>query len=113
MELNHYTVFSSDERRVTTAGFRGGRVTAVFAELELDLRAAETPGFPAVIDLRTVFAETTITVPNDWNVDVRLSTPLCEFRDRRSVRVAGEGSAGGPDLVLTGFGVISEITLRG
>ena len=113
MKLNHYTILSSDERRVTSTAFEGGKVTAVLSELELDLRGAETPGFPSVVDMRTLFAETTITVPDDWNVDVRLSTPLCEFRDRRAVRATGEGSTGGPDLVLTGFGVLSEITLRG
>ncbi|EMA50024.1 MULTISPECIES: LiaF domain-containing protein [Halococcus] len=113
MELNHYAVFSSDERRIATAEFRGGRVTAVLSEFELDLRGAETPGFPAVIDIRVLFAEVDVTVPDEWNVDVRLSTPLCEFRDRHAIHAAEEGPASEPDLVLTGFGVLSEITLRG
>jgi hypothetical protein len=113
MKLNHYAVFSSDERRVTSAAFEGGKVTSVLSELELDLRGAETPGYPAVVDMRVLLAEVDITVPGDWNVDVRLSTPLCEFRDRRAIRVTAEEPTDEPDLVLTGFGAIAEITLRG
>lgn len=113
MGLNHSSLFSSDDRRITSTDFRGGKVTAVFSDLDLDLRGATVPTSPAILDMRILFAEVDLTVSDGWNVEARVSTPLCEFTDRRMGQTSEtDWSTERPNLVLTGFAFISEVNIR-
>lgn len=112
MESNHRFFLSSTERRVPPTEFQTGQLTAVLAEVEFDLREVEVPTPPAVLNTSIALAEVDITIPENWVVEENMFTPLCSFRNRRSHRTAGDEPQDVPDLILTGFATISEVTLR-
>jgi hypothetical protein len=112
MESNHRFILSSTERRIPPTEFQTGQLTAVLAEVEFDLREVEVPTPPAVLNTSIVLAEVDITVPENWVIEENIFTPLCDFRDQRAHRTAGDESQGVSDLILTGFATISEVTLR-
>lgn len=81
MKLTYRVILSEDTRRVTSAQFQGGKLTAVLATADLDLREAEVAAPPAVLNVQFVLADVDITVPADWQIATELTTPLAEFRD--------------------------------
>lgn len=112
MESNHRFFLTDTERRLSSTEFQTGQLTAVLAEVEFDLREIEVPTPPAVLNMSIAFAEVDITVPENWVIEENLFTPLCNFRDRRVHRAAGDESQDMSDLILTGVATISEVTLR-
>jgi predicted membrane protein len=103
-------IFGGTQRRVTSAAFRGGSVTAVFGGVDLDLRAAGVDDPPAAITATALFGGVEIDVPDDWVVEIDALPIFGAVEDDR-IRLPPEaGDAGEPDLVVTGvvaFGGIS------
>lgn len=112
MKLSHRVILSEDNRRVTSSEFQGGTLTTVLATADLDLREAAVSMPPAVLNVQAVLAELDITVPKDWQIETELTTPVAEFRDLRRTRPAPDEAQDGPDLILTGFATLAEVTLR-
>jgi predicted membrane protein len=77
-------VFGGSKHVITSNDFKGGRVLAVFGGSEIDLsRSSITPGSYAVIRLFCKFGGVSITVPEDWDVQVRVFSLLGGFGDKR------------------------------
>lgn len=98
MKLSHHVILSEDNRRVTSSQFQGGTLTAVLATADLDLREAEVSMPPAVLNVQALLAELDITVPDDWQIETELTTPVTEFRDLRRTRPAADEAQDGPGL---------------
>ena len=112
MKLNQRAILSEDIRRVTSSQFEGGRLTAILTTTETDLRGAEVQSPPVVLNVRAFLAEVDITVPEDWQINNTLTAPVTEFKDLRRAHSAADITQDEPDLVITGFGLLAEITLR-
>jgi predicted membrane protein len=103
-------LFSTVKRRITAKNFTGGKVEAVFGEVELDLREADIEGDKAVLKADAVFGSGTILVPNTWVVRVLGSPVMGEYSDRTNQRPP-EGS-GTKQLVIRGGAVFGSIVIK-
>lgn len=90
--------------------FRGGEITSVMGRSDLDLRhTTVAPGDAAVIDVFTLWGESTIRVPAEWTVEIRAVPIMGGVRDRRTeVR----SSPGAPKIVVRGFVMMGGLSIR-
>ena len=65
--IDLFAAFSGAESRNTTKDFRGGRATALFGGIKLDLSEANIDK-SATIDIFTAFGGVEIVVPDTWRV---------------------------------------------
>lgn len=68
--INVTALFSGAEHNISSKKFRGGKVSATFGGVELDLRSAEMATGEASIDVDSVFGGVEIKVPQSWRVHV-------------------------------------------
>jgi predicted membrane protein len=109
-DMHAEVVFSTTQRRITSKNFRGGKVTAVFGELKIDLTEAEIEGEEAVIHLDAVFGAVEIRVPNTWVVVSRGAAVFGEYSDRT---VHGQPpSPGAKRLVVKGGAVFGSVVIK-
>jgi predicted membrane protein len=104
-------VFGGGERQVVSQNFRGGKITAIFGGIELDLtRAALAPGV-SEIEIACVFGGTTLIVPDDWNVTLEVTPVLGGFSDSRKLH-AGRTVDPTKHLVIKGAVVLGGGELK-
>jgi predicted membrane protein len=111
--LNENVVFGGIERRVTTQNFEGGRVTAVFGGVELDLRDANMQADEATLEVNAVFGGIEIRLPETWHVAFR-GTPVfggLTDKTRTSTREVPEG-AKSKVLYLTGSVIFGGVDVK-
>lgn len=111
--LNELAVFSGVERRITSQHFQGGRITAVFGGIELDLRQADIEGDSARIHMDAVFGGCEIRVPESWIIDARGQGIFGGYSD--NTRQDGGNSASTEKrktLILTGSAVFGGVEIR-
>jgi predicted membrane protein len=102
--------FSTVKRRITSKNFKGGKMEAVFGEVEVDLRDAEIEGEEAVLKAEAVFGTGKIFVPNTWVIQSYGSPVFGEFTDQTHQRPP-EGT-GAKRLIIKGGAVFGSITVR-
>ncbi|MBL7999446.1 MAG: hypothetical protein JNL32_12520 [Candidatus Kapabacteria bacterium] len=64
-------LFSGSEQTISSKKFRGGKVSALFGGVELDLRHAEMASSEASLDVEASFGGVEIKVPQHWHVIVQ------------------------------------------
>jgi hypothetical protein len=69
-ELHDLAMFSGYESRVESTSFRGGRVTAIFGGMEIDLRGATMAPEGAEIEATAAFGGMELRVPETWRVEI-------------------------------------------
>lgn len=105
-------VFGTDERRLTTDHFTGAELVCVFGDTILDLRDASVQSTPAIVESVTVFGDTELRVPEDWDVRLEVLNLLADSIDRRSTSSDGRAAGDDPDLVVTGISVFGDVEIR-
>ncbi len=83
--IHEEVVFGDTKPRVTSQEFRGGRVSCVFGNVELDLMQARLAEGTHVLDLNVVFGGITVIVPSDWKIELKMSSVLGGFSDKRTL----------------------------
>jgi predicted membrane protein len=78
-------VFSGGERQIVSQNFQGGKISAVFGGIELDLTKAKLTQGVSVLDIACVFGGATIIVPDDWYVTIEVTPVLGGFSDTRKL----------------------------
>lgn len=94
------------ERRIATADFRGGEISALFGGCELDLRDCSLVK-EAVINVFTVCGGITIKVPVDWVV-VLDGVPVAGGFSQKTVPAPGSGKR----LLITGYAIMGGVEVR-
>ncbi len=85
-EIDGMALFSGVEKQVTSNQFEGGKVTAIFGGIDVDLRAATLSNQNNVVDLFTLFGGTEFRIPADWTVNMSQLTVLFgSFEDKRNI----------------------------
>lgn len=84
--VDYVSVFSGGERQIVSKNFRGGKITAVFGGLELDLTRAELAPGVSELEIACVFGGATLIVPDDWHVTIEVTPVLGGFSDSRKLR---------------------------
>jgi predicted membrane protein len=98
-QMNVFSTFSEQNRKVTSGDFKNAEVTAIFGSSKLELRDASIPQPPAYIQTRTMFGGVEIFVPSNW--DVRFNT-VAFFGGSSDKRREVSPQKDTPDLIVTG-----------
>jgi predicted membrane protein len=83
--IDYVNVFSGGERQVVSENFKGGKVSAVFGGIELDLTKAKLASGRSELEIACIFGGATIIVPDDWHVTVEVTPILGGFNDSRKL----------------------------
>jgi predicted membrane protein len=83
--IDYVNVFSGGERQIVSENFKGGKITAVFGGIELDLTKAKLAAGRSELELACVFGGATIIVPDDWFVTIEVTPVLGGFGDSRKL----------------------------
>jgi predicted membrane protein len=83
--VDYVNIFSGGERQIVSENFRGGKITAIFGGMELDLtRARLAPGI-SELEIACIFGGATLIVPDDWTVSIDVTPILGGFTDSRKL----------------------------
>jgi predicted membrane protein len=99
--VDYVNVFSGGERQIVSENFRGGRISAVFGGMELDLTKAKLAPGRNELEIACVFGGATIIVPDDWFVTLEVTPVLGGFSDSRKLN-PGRTSDMSKQLVIKG-----------
>jgi hypothetical protein len=105
--ISAVAVLAGIDRRVTSAAFRGGELTAVLGGGQIDMREAIPVGGQAVIDVFAVMGGLEIKVPDSWVIEVRATPVLGAIRD---TRLPASGS--GPRLIVRGMVFLGGVEFK-
>jgi predicted membrane protein len=83
--IDYVNVFSGGERQIVSENFKGGRISAVFGGMELDLTKAKLAPGSNEIEIACVFGGATLIVPDDWNILIQVTPILGGFSDSRKL----------------------------
>lgn len=83
--IDYVNVFSGGERQIVSESFKGGKVTAVFGGIELDLTKAKLAPGRNELEIACVFGGATIIVPDNWFVTIEVTPVLGGFSDSRKL----------------------------
>jgi predicted membrane protein len=61
-------IFGGDSKKVSSYDFKGGKCTAIFGGLEIDLTNCYLSNERGTIEVTAVFGGVTLRVPKEWNV---------------------------------------------
>ena len=101
--IDEMALFSGVEKQVASEAFEGGKVTALFGGMDVDLRQSKLSNNRNVIDLFTMFGGSEFKVPSDWTIDVsQLTVVFGGFEDKRLI----DTSKTDPNQVLIIKGLI-------
>ena len=99
--VDYVNVFSGGERQIVSENFRGGRISAVFGGMELDLTKAKMAPGRNELEIACVFGGATIIVPDDWYVTIDVTPILGGFSDSRKLS-PGRSTEMSKQLVIKG-----------
>jgi predicted membrane protein len=83
--IDYVNVFSGGERQIVSDNFKGGRISAVFGGMELDLTKAKMAPGRNELEIACVFGGATFIVPDDWNISIEVTPILGGFSDSRKL----------------------------
>lgn len=109
--LMDLTIFGNVKRKSESRAFKGGELTSVFGQIEVDLRQAmiSSPDGTAVLNVTAVFGGINIRVPQHWRVYVSGSSILGSFEDNTVPPNVGENA---PTLVIAGLAVLGSVEIK-
>lgn len=108
-------VVLSDRHLHCDGPFEGGSIASVLADVELDLRVATPASSPVELSATTILADLDIVVPAAWRVRVEGPVILADVEVADEVPGpdgAGDGPDERPELVITAFSVLGDLTVR-
>lgn len=106
--VDYFTMFSGIENSNYSKKFRGGKLTAIFGGIELDLRDAEIEDKTAILNITALFGGVDIIVPSHWNVEVQ-ATPILGGVEKRTQYNRDEDA---PTLKVNGTAVFGGIEIK-
>jgi predicted membrane protein len=83
--VDYVNVFSGGERQIVSENFKGGKISAVFGGMELDLTKAKLAPGRNELEIACVFGGATIIVPDNWFVIIEVTPVLGGFSDSRKL----------------------------
>lgn len=99
--IDYVTVFSGSERQVVSQNFKGGKISAVFGGIDLDLTKARLSPGNNELEVACIFGGTTIIVPDNWSVIINVTPILGGFSDTRKL-IPGRTEDTTSQLVIKG-----------
>ncbi len=82
--VHEENIFSGAKQRVIHQVFRGGHINCIFGGSELDLTQATLADGVSELEVNTIFGGVTLIVPADWKVQLKMTSIMGGFADKRS-----------------------------
>jgi hypothetical protein len=108
-DLGAFVIFSGLKRRFESDKFRGGKATAVFGGLELDLTQAKLRDNQATIEVTAILGGIVVFVPREWKVVVDSSAILGGVDDKHKTTPATTVQ---PTLYVKATAVLGGIDIK-
>jgi len=83
--IDYVNIFSGGERQIVSQNFKGGKISAVFGGIELDLTKAKLAPGRNDLEIACIFGGATIIVPDSWFVTIEVTPILGGFSDSRKL----------------------------
>ena len=109
--FDEMVVFGGREINMATANLIGGRSTAIFGGIEIDIRQCEISPEGCTIDVTTLFGGNTLKVPNDWTIINKITTIFGGYSDLRIKDPAYQPNPS-KTIVLTGVCIFGGTEVR-
>lgn len=106
--IDYFTVFSGVENSNYSKNFKGGKLTAIFAGIELDLMDAEIYDNTAVVMVTALFGGVELIVPAHWNVEIQ-ATPILGGIENHTKFNSDENA---PTLKIKGTAIFGSIEIK-
>ncbi|HNY01926.1 MAG TPA: DUF5668 domain-containing protein [Bacteroidales bacterium] len=82
--IHEENIFSGGKQRVMHQVFRGGHINCVFGGSEVDLTQASLAEGINELEINTIFGGVTLIVPADWRVQLKMTSIMGGFSDKRA-----------------------------
>lgn len=82
--VHEENIFSGGKQRIMHQVFRGGHINCIFGGSELDLTQATLAEGINELEVNTIFGGVTIIVPADWKIQLKMTSILGGFSDKRA-----------------------------
>jgi predicted membrane protein len=82
--IHEENIFSGGKQRVMHQVFRGGHINCVFGGSEVDLTQATLADGISELEVNTIFGGVTLIVPADWRIQLKMTSIMGGFSDKRS-----------------------------
>ncbi len=82
--LHEENIFSGGKQRVMHQVFRGGHINCIFGGSEVDLTQATLAEGVNELEVNTIFGGVTLIVPADWRIQLKMTSIMGGFADKRS-----------------------------
>jgi predicted membrane protein len=82
--IHEENIFSGGKQRVMHQVFKGGHINCVFGGSEVDLTQATLADGINELEVNTIFGGVTLIVPSDWRVQLKMTSIMGGFSDKRA-----------------------------
>ena len=103
--LNESAAFGGGERKLSSADFKGGRVSVAFGGFDIDLSDCTIRDPEVAIEVLSAFGGVDLKVPPTWNVAIRIVSVFGGADDK----TLHPPDPGAPRLVITGSTVFGGV----
>jgi len=104
--VNATAILGGYKRRITSPGFRGGEISAMFGGCDLDLREADLAS-EAVLTTFALCGGITVKVPVDWTVEMD-GTPILGGFDEKTAMPKDRSKR----LIVRGYAIMGGVEIR-
>lgn len=105
-------MFGSSEQIVLSQNFKGGEANVMFGELIIDLRRANLSEYPGILEANVMFGSIVIYTPSDWTVELKSSSFLGSFEDKRYHISNKISESSAPRLIIKGSAMFGSGEIR-
>lgn len=81
--IDEVSIFGGGSKMISSGNFKGGRITAVFGGSELTFINSKLAEGNNVLDIFALFGGSSLIVPKDWNVILKITPLFGGFADKR------------------------------
>lgn len=82
--IDLFKIFGNANKLVKSQSFKGGKLTTIMGEINLDLTNTKSAASTIVIDNLTLFGSSTIRIPQNWDLVIKATTIFGGLEDKRS-----------------------------
>ncbi len=82
--VHEENIFSGGKTRIVYQVFRGGHINCIFGGSELDLTQATLDEGVTELEVNTIFGGVTLIVPADWRIQLKMTSIMGGFSDKRA-----------------------------